>query len=504
MAQRTPDTTGFQLLRAALGVGSLLMLLTGLRLAVQPQTVSVKDVKSGINQLVEEGQFKMTAAQKPLLPGLSLLWGGLAGVALVIFIPVPAIPEERSATPAQIDAVDTSPDQTIRTVQGKTLADFWLQGVSFNQLAKTLDLRTRLALLDKAINSHEDGWIDRLLCCPCLLVIARPASAKSSFAAALAMCRELLLPDLKCTITVDPNAHLKVDKGIWQQHWKLAGARDDWKAIGVEIATMYRRFADSQGANYVSSIYDELTAYEGNVNAKHLGGLLPQITSKARDSEEYITLISHSDTLSCLGGKAGQAKLKDDMVQLNLGSRSVKRGKLAPTGTGTIEGMDFDDNNKPVSYPITLPRWFDPVHLAKLFPEVYGSTGTAVREEADDETQGKESGYSVGTDSSGNDPEPPLLPSCNPAETDDRNGVTARAARLAAAGDMQRRIRADLGIEPPVSTLLAVMDALVTGQAESRIIKEVMGCKGRDYDQGRKMLHLIKQGVSEPENNTED
>ncbi|MEO0771527.1 MAG: hypothetical protein AAFY72_19255, partial [Cyanobacteria bacterium J06649_4] len=244
----------------------------------------------------------------------------------------------------------------------------WQQGVPFPKLANTLDLSTRVRLLDKAIGAHEHGWIDRLLCCPCLLVIARPASAKSSFAAALAMCRELLLPDLKLTITVDPNANLKADKGIWQPHWRLVGSGDDWQAIGSEIATMYRRFADSQGQNFVSSIYDELTAYDGNVNPNHLGGLLPQITSKARDSEEYIILISHNDTLKCLGGQPGEAKLKNDMVQLNLGSKSASRGKLVPTGTGTIEGLDFDERNKPISAPINLPRWFDPVHLAQLFP----------------------------------------------------------------------------------------------------------------------------------------
>ena len=246
------------------------------------------------------------------------------------------------------------------TITGDTLADFWVQDVAFSLLAQQFDLETRRTLLDKAISAHEGGWLETLLCCPCLLVIGRPGSAKSSFAGAMAIAREVLLENLTQTIVCDPNAHLKVKNRIWQRHWRLKGSGDNWKEIDSAISDMYRRFADSQGTNYISSIYDEMTAYEGNVNADRLGGFLPQITSKARAAEEYITLVSHNDTLSCLGGKSGQAKLKDDMVQLNLGSKSGKRGKFYPTGKGTIEGLNFDETNRALSEPVTLPRWFDP------------------------------------------------------------------------------------------------------------------------------------------------
>ena len=522
------EISSFQLVRIALGIGSLVMLLAALRLSLQPQVVSVVEVKTGINQLVEDGAFKMQSA-KPVAPALGLLWSGVLGLSVSILVPEPTTAQkslstsldtsEHTPTPLAANRSRTPVNRGFRanTIQSLSLADCWLQGIRFSTLATSLELSRRIRLLDNAITTHEHGWIDRLLCCPCLLVIARPASGKSSFAAALAMCRELLLPTLKLTIAVDPNANLKVDKGIWQTHWRLVGAGDNWEAVGAEIASMYRRFADSKGQNFVSSIYDELTAYDGNVNASQLGGLLPQITSKARDSEEYIILVSHNDTLKCLGGQPGEAKLKNDMVQLNLGSKSAARGKLVPTGTGTIEGLDFDEKNKPVTQAITLPRWFDPVYLAQLFPEVYQQTtddgdydlGQPLHQRqisGPDGTPSNDIGYplrSQGSDNPENHAEstplPPSLPTVNHPKTDGGNGGPAYAARLAAARTIQERIKADLATEPELSALLAAMEALVTGQSDSHIIKEVLGLKGRNYDLGKTILQVIKKSIRPPE-----
>lgn len=493
----------FQVLRAALGAGSLLMLLAGLRLAVQPQTVAVADVKSGINQLIEDGTFDMQTVTKPVVPALLLLWGGLGGLSVSLLVPTPDSiqtqqddqQEDRYSGDTSTLAKAITPPATGQRVQGTSLQDFWLQGVGMAKLARTLGLRARLQLLDRAIGAHEHGWIDRLLCCPCLLVIARPASGKSSFAAALAICRELLLNDLKLTIVADPNANLKTDKGIWQSHWRLAGAGDDWQAIGGEITAMYRRFADSQGQNFVSSIYDELTAYDGNVDPHQLGGLLPQITSKARDSEEYIILVSHNDTLKCLGGQPGEAKLKNDMVQLNLGSRSAARGKLVPTGTGTIEGLDFDEQNKPVTQPITLPRWFDPVYLAQLFPEVYqGGTQPG----ADCKLPANESPFTVVSEPFETVTAPATERLQNHGSTVGSNDETAAAARLAAARTIQQRCISDLQVEPQEADILAAMNAITAGLAPSRIIKEVLRLTGSNYQSGKQVIALIQQTISNP------
>ena len=364
------------------------------------------------------------------------------------------------------------------TIAGDTLADFWTQDVAFPMLAQQFDLETRRALFRDALIAHEGGWILRLLRWPVLLVIGRPGSAKSSFAAALGITREILNPDVRLTVVTDPNAHLKLSKGIWQSAWKLKGARDNWGEIGTAISDMYRRFADSVAANNVSSIYDEVTTYKDNVNADQLGGFLSQVTSKARACSEFITIVAHNDTLKALGGEAGEARLKDDMAQLNLGSKATAVGEMVPTGKGAIEGLDVDEKNTPISQPITLPRWFDPEFLRVLFPEFYISSAAV----SPSVSPGSK------TVSLTNFEPPP-----NRSLTDEDNRLTARAARATAAAQLVPCIYTDLGILVEVSAILTAAEALTEDKSDSHIIKEILGCKGVNYSKGKAALELIKQ-----------
>lgn len=380
-----------------------------------------------------------------------------------------------AVTPA---AVQASPPP----IAGNNLNDFWKQDVEFSTLAQQFDIQTRSRLLKAALVAHEGGWILRLLYWPVLLVIGRPGSAKSSFAAAMGITREVLNPAIAKTVVTDPNAHLKLESGIWQAHWDLQGSRDNWKEIGAAISDMYRRFADSIAANNVSSIYDEVTTYKGNVDDKKLGGFLSQVTSKARACAEYITIVAHNDTLKALGGEAGEAKLKDDMAQLNLGSKATSIGKMVPTGTGSIEGLDVDEKNNPIRESVTLPRWFDPEMLSELFPELYFSSEAVKRGLTATDDDGKR--YQLSRD---------LLPSPNRPLTDEANYLTTRAARTTAAVHLVPRIHADLGVLVEVSQILTAAEDLAEGKSDSHIIKEVLGCKGVNYAKGKAALELIKQ-----------
>ncbi|PZO13487.1 MAG: hypothetical protein DCF25_16050 [Leptolyngbya foveolarum] len=371
-------------------------------------------------------------------------------------------------------------------IAGDTLADFWEQDVEFAVLAQQFDIATRSRLLKAALVVHEGGWILRLLHWPVLLVIGRPGSAKSSFAASLGITREVLNSAIQKTVVTDPNAHLKLKDGVWQAHWQLEGSRDNWKEIGDAISGMYTRFADSQGANHVSSIYDEVTTYKGNVDDKKLGGFLSQVTSKARACAEYITIVAHNDTLKALGGEAGEAKLKDDMAQLNLGSKATTTGLMVPTGTGAIEGLDVDEKNHPLSEPVTLPRWFDPEILRELFPELYSGFATGNEPVTESVTESVTGGYTLA-------PVTEVEPPCNHPGTDEGNAVTACAARVSAAVHLSSRIYNDLGFLVEVSTILAAADALSEGRSDSNIIKDILGCKGRNFNDGKAALELIKQ-----------
>ena len=392
----------------------------------------------------------------------------------------PVVAGDHASTPAR-------PQAAPPTITGDTLADFWAQDVAFSLLAQQFDIETRRTLLRESLIAHEDGWILRLLHWPVLLVIGRPGSAKSSFAAALGITREILNPAIRLTVVTDPNAHLKLSEGAWQQHWQLKGARDNWSEIGGAISDMYRRFADSVAANEVSSIYDEVTTYKGHVDEKQLGGFLSQVTSKARACTEYITIVAHNDTLKALGGEAGEARLKDDMAQLNLGSKATHVGRMIPTGKGAIEGLDVDEKNNPINQPITLPRWFDPAILSELFPEIYAASAEL--------SDGLESGLGRFQIVSETKPKPPK----NPSETQDANDQTMRAVRIVAARDLRGYILADLDLDLAVCDILAAMDDLRTEKSDSRVVKEVLGCTGHKYRQGKAALEMIKRYIKTTE-----
>ncbi|MEO0768653.1 MAG: hypothetical protein AAFY72_04345, partial [Cyanobacteria bacterium J06649_4] len=90
--------------------------------------------------------------------------------------------------------------------------------------------------------------------------------------------------------------------------------------------------------------------------------------------------------------------------------------------------------------------------------------------------------------------EPPI----NPGSTTGSNDGTAAAARVAAARAIQGRCMSDIALEPPEADILAAMDAVVTGLADSKIIKEILHLKGSKYQSGKQVLHIIKQTISNP------
>lgn len=276
-----------------------------------------------------------------------------------------------------------------------TLEDLLTKGASPEQIAERLNFNARLKLLERSMKQHEGGWLISLIRTPVALIIGRPGSGKSSFAGFVAMARELLfsipgycyegVQPIRSTLVADPNAHLKIDS-IWSRRWDIRGSGDDFKAVEDSIREMYKAFANSRGENWRQWIYDEMTAWSGAIaDTRLLGGFLPQVTSKARASLDFIIGCSHNDTLEALGGKAGQARLKDDMTSLYLGSRNTPNG-VVPTLNGLVCGLDFDDHNRPIEQKISLQSWMQPIFLEAMFPEVYAAPTETTNAIVDAET----------------------------------------------------------------------------------------------------------------------
>jgi hypothetical protein len=291
----------------------------------------------------------------------------------------PAVPMQQPVF-AQSVAIAPAADRQTAAPPQPTLEDLLTKGASPEQIAQRLNFHARLKLLERSMKQHEGGWLISLVRTPVALIIGRPGSGKSSFAGFVAMARELMfsvpgycyegVQPIRSTLVADPNAHLKIDS-IWSRRWDIRGSGDNFKAVEDSIREMYKAFASSRGENWQQWIFDEMTAWSGAIaDTRLLGGFLPQVTSKARASLDFIIGCSHNDTLEALGGKAGQARLKDDMTSLYLGSRNTPNG-VVPTLNGLVCGLDFDDHNRPIEQKISLQSWMQPNFLEAMFPEVY-------------------------------------------------------------------------------------------------------------------------------------
>ncbi|MBD1871230.1 ATP-binding protein [Cyanobacteria bacterium FACHB-471] len=276
-----------------------------------------------------------------------------------------------------------------------TLEDLLSKGATPEQIVRRLNFHARLKLLERSMRQHEGGWLISFIRTPVALIIGRPGSGKSSFAGFVAMARELMfsipgycyegVQPIRSTLVADPNAHLKIDS-IWSRRWDVRGSGDDFKAVEDSIREMYKAFANSKGENWRQWIFDEMTAWSGAISdVRLLGGFLPQVTSKARASLDFIIGCSHNDTLEALGGKAGQARLKDDMTSLYLGSKNTPNG-VVPTLNGLVCGLDFDDHNRPIEQKISLQSWMQPSFLEAMFPEVYSASTKTTNPIIDTET----------------------------------------------------------------------------------------------------------------------
>ena len=472
------------ILRFTTGLSGAISTAAGLVLLLSPPSLSVTDAVEGFQRYQTSQEVQITG-KRPLGLGSLLLLTGLINATLVLVLPkqLDPIPEAITDPPpgqslASADPPSGQKPKSVDRPKGQPIGphitcldDALLQRVSFAQLAGTADYETRVKLLAKSLKSFEGGWVWRLLRCPCLLVIGRPGAGKSSFAGAIAIIREVLGITLDTTVC-DPNAHLKLGKNVWFDRWEICGARDQWDEIGDALENMYLSFAHCTNGNHGGWLYDEVTCYKDHVDETKLGGFLGQVTSKARATQDYVTVISHNDTLQTLGGKAGEAGLKDDMVALYLSSVGDRDGNLKPAGKGLLKGADYSDDLKPLETPVTVPRWLDAAFLCQLFPDVYD--GNAEGSEMVTPQQVLAVGNRLGT---------AALPTSELDEAPDMTGIRALKAHIEQA----------CGVTLSVAAIRNALTALGQGEAPSRVIKKTLGFEGRNYNTGQEVLTLLNQ-----------
>jgi len=468
----------FRIMTGGLG---LISMTAGLSLTLSPPSLSVEQAVEGFQRYQQTNQVQIVG-RRPLALGALLTLSGLAGTAAALLfadlgpgqvadpaegqtLSVIDPPEGRVAEPAD-RPLGQEPTQP--AVKITCLDDALYQGVSLADLAQTSDYETRVRLLAKSLKTFEEGWIWRLLRCPCLLVIGRPGAGKSSLAGAIAMMRELLGITITTTVS-DPNAHLKLTDNIWFDRWDIRGARDDWADIGKVLTEMYFSFAScAAGGNHGSYVFDEVTCYRDHVDETQLGGFLGQVTSKARATLDYITVVSHNDTLQSLGGKAGEAGLKDDMIALYIHSVQDQDGRFKPRGQGLLRGAEYSDDLKPIDTPVNVPRWLDAAYLCHLFPEVYGASEPLTAAEILEACKPLGSGAEV---------DPKVL------ETIDTTGIRA----------LQAQIKQTCAVELQLPVIRTALQMLQNSETSTYVIEQGLGLGGRNFQAGKQALGLLKR-----------
>jgi len=224
------------------------------------------------------------------------------------------------------------------------------------------DLRTK-----KLWSKIEDSgceWLLQLLLTKPLLVWGEQCSGKTKFSGFLAMLRMLFFNHQ--VSVADPHSH----QNDWPHIFEVYGREYNYGQVNSRLTAYYQRLKNGNMPH--TSIWDEVTNYAENCDEKLAGRFLKSILSDVRKPPEFPILLSHSNTLSSLGGGKGGIKKMQvrGLVEVNLRAKRDRLGNLKPALKGTIKGLTVDDRGEATTQPIELETWMQPEYIFELFPEL--------------------------------------------------------------------------------------------------------------------------------------
>ena len=227
----------------------------------------------------------------------------------------------------------------------------------------------RQADLWQLIQTHEEGWIGKLINCPALLIFGDQGAGKTTTAASIGLIRKLFgSHDLK---VYDPHGHQNADK--WHS-CEVVGGQWNYSEISQGLKDYFNGLRyRTQQSQPISRIWDELTNYAERLKCDQIGEFLPSALSDARKARDFQILISHGPDLGVLGcpKRSGSHGMKQrGLVQLRLLSQLSAIGEPFPAMRGILSGLFRDEQGKSIDLPITIPGWLNPQQLIGWFPEL--------------------------------------------------------------------------------------------------------------------------------------
>lgn len=228
------------------------------------------------------------------------------------------------------------------------------------------------AELIEKLKEHEGGWLHTLCTTRKILIIeGEQGSFKSYTAALVAYCRYQLQGHKLGWIT-DTDYHQNKAKAwniLQSLEFEAYGANKNGESLreGLERFLEGIEIRDEDNFPVETLIFDELTTYGDYPECADIAKSFMKFALSAPRKANYgLIAITHSMTNEGMGKGGGMAKARErGTLHLLLNADN----DYNPTFKGTLNGFKNDQGELAEDMPVTLPDWFRPNQIAKMFEE---------------------------------------------------------------------------------------------------------------------------------------
>ena len=226
------------------------------------------------------------------------------------------------------------------------------------------------AELIEKLKEHEGGWLHTLCTTRKVLVIEGEQGSFKSYTAALIAYIRYQLKGHKLGWIVDTDYHQNKSKAwaiLQPLEFEAYGTNKNGESLreGLERFLEGISIRDEDNFPVETLIFDELTTYGDYPECADIAKSFMKFALSAPRKAAYgLIAITHSMTNEGMGKGGGMAKARErGTLHLLLNADN----DYNPTFKGTLNGLKNDKGELVEDMPVTLPDWFRPKAIAKMF-----------------------------------------------------------------------------------------------------------------------------------------